>query len=200
MKRKIFKVMKLKSLRNRIFYSILACSLVVVTSCVQDELTENNDLIVVNAKNASAKNLALGKTAQQSSTIEGKEADKALDGTISNRNSSTTKTQDRPWWQVRLGAEYEIGDIVIYNRTDSKAANLVNFDVFVYNNAGALVHKAFVKDAPSPKVTINAGGVKGSRVRIKLKDKNILSLNEVQVFEEKNDIRIRRLEITNSKG
>jgi len=136
--------MKLELLRNRIYYSILACSLVVVTSCVKDELVENSDFVVANEKNVSRTNLALGKKAQQSSTIVGKEAEKAVDGTISNSKSSTTKTEDRPWWQVRLGAEFEIGDIVIYNRTDSKAVNLVNFDVFVYNNAGELTYKTFV--------------------------------------------------------
>lgn len=136
-------------------------------------------------------NLAYGKVAEQSS-IHGDlpgEASRAVDGDTSGRWSlgsiTRTKTEYRPWWQVRLGKEYEIGDIKIWNRTDDCCAyKLDNFDVFVYDDDGDLKFKTTVNEMPSPYIIVNAGGVKGSRVRVKLKDENQLSLAEVEVFED----------------
>ncbi len=136
-------------------------------------------------------NLALGKTTQQSSTAFGGASSRAVDGNTSgiwNQNSVThTQNSVRPWWQVRLGQEYEIGEIKIWNRTNCCASRLSNFDVFVYNNAGNQVFKTTITDTPSPSITIKTDGVKGSRVRIKLKGTNPLSLAEVQVFGAEGD-------------
>ena len=137
-----------------------------------------------------SENLALGKVTSQISThsdLPG-ESSRAVDGDTSGKwslNSITrTATEDLPWWQVRLGKEYAIGEIKIWNRTDSCCAiKLANFDVFVYNDAGDLAFKTTIEDVPSPSVTINAQGAMGSRVRVKLKDTNQLSLAEVEVFE-----------------
>lgn len=139
---------------------------------------------------ASSKNLALGKETSQISThidLPG-ESSRAVDGDTSGKwslNSITrTATEDLPWWQVRLGNDYAIGEIKIWNRTDRCCAmKLVNFDVFVYNDAGDLTFKTTIEDVPSPSVTINARGAIGSRIRVKLKDTNQLSLAEVEVFE-----------------
>ena len=136
-------------------------------------------------------NLALGKTAQQSSTAYGGNASRAIDGNTSGiwSQGSVTHTSNsfQPWWQVRLGDEYEIGQIVIWNRTNCCSSRLSNFDVFVYNDNGTQVFKTTIDDTPNPSVTVNTGGVTGSRVRIKLKGSNPLSLAEVQVFGEESD-------------
>ena len=139
----------------------------------------------------SPDNLALGKETSQSSIhndLPG-ESSRAVDGETSGKwslNSITrTATEYRPWWQVRLGEEYAIGDIKIWNRTDSCCSSkLVNFDVFIYNDAGELTYKTTIENVPSPSVTIDAKGVIGSRVRVKLKDTNQLSLAEVQVYKK----------------
>lgn len=136
-------------------------------------------------------NLALGKTAEQSSTAYSGSASRAIDGNTNGNwgNGSVTHTSNtyQPWWQVRLGADYEIGEIKIWNRTNCCTSRLSNFDVFVYNDAGTQVYKTTITSTPSPSVTINTGGVTGSRVRIKLKGTNPLSLAEVQVFGESSD-------------
>jgi len=49
------------------------------------------------------------------------------------------------------------------------------------------VYKTTINDSPNPSVTINTGGVIGSRVRVKLKGTNPLSLAEVQVFGDATD-------------
>lgn len=138
-------------------------------------------------------NLALGKTAEQSSNYSSNSglAGLAIDGNTSGlwKQGSVTHTSNTstPWWQVRLGADYTIGDIVIWNRTDCCSSRLSNFDVFVYNDAGTQVYKTTITSTPNPSVTINTGGVTGSRVRIKLKGTNALSLAEVQVFSGESD-------------
>ncbi|WP_430905628.1 carbohydrate-binding protein [Maribacter sp. 2-571] len=136
--------------------------------------------------NNTATNLALNKTAEQSSEDYGGGAERAVDGNTSgvwgNNSVTHTKNSNRPWWQVRLGQDYNIGQIKIWNRTDCCTGRLSDFDVFVYNNAGTQVFKTTIKDAPNPSVTVNTGGVSGSRIRIKLKGTDALSLAEVQVF------------------
>ncbi len=144
-----------------------------------------------NNPSSGGTNLALGKTAEQLSTSYGGSASRAVDGDTNGKwsNGSVTHTNNqlRPWWQVRLGANYKIGTIKIWNRTDCCSNRLSNFDVFVYNSAGNQVYKTTISATPNPSVTINTGGVTGSRVRVKLKGTNPLSLAEVQVFSFEDD-------------
>ncbi len=133
-------------------------------------------------------NLAYNKETNQSSTGYGGVSSRAVDGYTNGvwKKSSITHTnrEYRPWWQVRLGKEYAIGEIKIWNRTDNCCVSrLANFDIFIYNDAGKLTYKTTIVETPTSSVTINAEGAVGSRVRVKLKDTNPLSLAEVQVFE-----------------
>lgn len=135
-----------------------------------------------------SENLAYGKETSQLSTAASGDSSRAVDGNTSGvwSENSVTHTEDeyRPWWQVRLGQEYAIGDITIWNRTDSCCASrLQNIDVFIYDDNGDQAYKTTITDIPYPSVTINAGGAIGSRVRVKLRDTNPLSLAEVEVFE-----------------
>ncbi|MBU2949929.1 carbohydrate-binding protein [Tamlana agarivorans] len=141
----------------------------------------------VDVDESTSENLALGKTAEQSSVAHGGNPSRAVDGNTngawSNGSVTHTSSTAQPWWQVRLGQDYTIGSIKIFNRTDSCCkTRLSNFDVFVYKDNGDLAYKTTIEDSPNPSVTINTGGVTGARVRIKLKDTNALSLAEVQVF------------------
>jgi hypothetical protein len=69
-------------------------------------------------------NVALGKTASQSSTAYSNSgaASLAVDGNTSGKyaNGSVTHTESDSynWWLVDLGADTEIAEIRIYNRTD----------------------------------------------------------------------------------
>ncbi|MDO6761413.1 carbohydrate-binding protein [Tamlana sp. 2_MG-2023] len=146
----------------------------------------------VDVDESTSENLALGKTAEQSSVSHGGNPSRAVDGNTngawSNGSVTHTSSEAQPWWQVRLGQDYTIGSIKIFNRTDSCCkARLNNFDVFVYKDNGDLAYKTTITDSPNPSVTINTGGVTGARVRIKLKDTNALSLAEVQVFSTGGD-------------
>lgn len=76
---------------------------------------------------SGGKNVALGGKASQISTDNGGEAQRAIDG---NRNGdyaagSTTHTAatDNPWWEVDLGQEFPIEEVILSNRTDAGAAS-----------------------------------------------------------------------------
>ncbi|MEM7797635.1 MAG: DUF1800 family protein [Chloroflexota bacterium] len=86
-------------------------------------------------------NLALGKTVSQSSTINGGMPERAVDGDTNGTwvEGSITHTglDSQPWWQVDLGsdsdaaAQFNIDEIVLYNRTDCCSNRLSNFHIFV---------------------------------------------------------------------
>jgi hypothetical protein len=75
-------------------------------------------------------NLALGKTASQSSDYSSKyPAGNAVDGSLTN--FADTQNSTRPWWQVDTGASHPIDQIALYNRTDCCADRLADYYVFV---------------------------------------------------------------------
>jgi lysozyme len=82
-------------------------------------------------------NLAVGKTATQSSTAFGGVASRGVDGNEDGvyANGSVTHTayEDQPYWEVDLGSVETIGSIKVWNRKDCCAERLTNFYVFVSN-------------------------------------------------------------------
>jgi len=140
---------------------------------------------------ASGYNLALGKHATQSSTyqyttVAGNAVDGNTNGKILNNSTTHTKYEQGAWWQVDLGEEKNINQIIIYNRTDCCKERLSNYRVSISNKASFSTH-TYQQDfhvAPHPKTNIklDAPGKQGRYVRIQLLDKNYLSLAEVQVM------------------
>ena len=145
--------------------------------------------------------LALGKTATQSSNLPGYTtvgANLAVDGNTDGNffDGSVTHTNPDPnaWWQVDLGSSATVNSIVIWNRTDCCGNRLSDYWVFVSNmpfqatdtpatlatRAGTFAsHQTTM---PNPSATINAGGFQGQYVRVQLSGTNNLSLAEVQVL------------------
>ncbi|MCH6257718.1 discoidin domain-containing protein [Puniceicoccaceae bacterium K14] len=138
-------------------------------------------------QSAGSGNLALNRNATQSSTSFGGVASRAVDGDtngIYNQNSVThTSSEANPWWEVDLGSSSNIGDINIYNRTDSCCESRLTF--FTVNVLDSNRNSTFTQSFtsyPDPSITVNAGGANGRYVRIELDDTNPLSLAEVEVF------------------
>jgi hypothetical protein len=142
--------------------------------------------------------LALGKTATQSSTAYSRPAANAVDGNVDGAymNDSITHTDlnTNAWWQVDLGASASITSIRIWNRTDCCSNRLSNYWVFVSDTPfaatdtpAALQNRAgtwgsFQAAPPNPSVTISVGGNRGRYVRVQLAGADYLSLAEVQVL------------------
>lgn len=136
-------------------------------------------------------NLALGKVATQSSNYGGL-ASKAVDGNTDgnyntpNRSLTHTNNDDGAWWQVDLGAVYDITTIKLYNRTDCCAERLSNFTILVSETpfTGNSGGTAFATDVPylENPVRTFSGNSRGRYIRVFLNGTDYLSLAEVEVY------------------
>ena len=145
-------------------------------------------------------NLALGKTATQSSTTEGS-AGKAVDGNTSGNfwgdfSVSSTGWEVNPWWQVDLGEIANITEMKVWGRTDCCQAFLSNYYVLVSENpfpAGSLhtllntpgILSFFQNTAAGTPSTIPIGTT-GRYVRIPVNTATLLFLAEVEIFGQSN--------------
>ncbi|MCH6259054.1 carbohydrate-binding protein [Puniceicoccaceae bacterium K14] len=132
-------------------------------------------------------NIALNGSASQSSTNHSGDASRAIDNNTNGKwtvGSVTHTTSESPaWWQLDLGASYDIGQIVIWGRTDSCCqSRLSNYDVDILDSNYNLVWTNYQSSYPNPSTSINANATTGRYVLIELRDTNPLSLAEVQVF------------------
>ncbi|GAA1528273.1 alpha-L-fucosidase [Kribbella lupini] len=140
-------------------------------------------------------NLALGRTASQSSEYEtaapaARAVDGNRDGGFWNGSLSHTAEQDEAWWQVDLESRRPIGGVTIFNRTDCCIARLADFYVLVSNtpftsNSLEATRKqsgvtAIHVDRVATKVEVPVGR-DGRYVRIQLAGHNPLALAEVEV-------------------
>jgi hypothetical protein len=145
-------------------------------------------------------NLALGKSASQSSTFPGfpsavaaSAVDGNTDGSFFDGSVTATNLDVNAWWQVDLGASSTVSSVVIWNRTDCCGTRLGDYWVFVSDTpflatdtAATLQSRAGTfashqTTAPNPS-TVIAAGAQGRYVRVQLTGADYLSLAEVQVF------------------
>ena len=151
----------------------------------------------------STTNLALNKTATQSSTISTSgitaSASKAVDGntngtfftsSASSSSVSATTFESEAWWQVDLGAQYDIEQVKIFNRIDgidkTKSCHIMISDTpFTENNLSAAQSQAdaevYEPNAPNSPSTYNFN-VTGRYVRVQHDVSGYLVMGEVQVL------------------
>jgi hypothetical protein len=109
-------------------------------------------------------NVAPRGKATQVSTDYGGEAQRAIDGNTNgdyyDGNSVThTRQQNDPWWEVDLGSEVPLNEVVIWNRTDGNTGvRLANFRIVAYSADRKIAWETKVAKAPSPSVKLAAGG------------------------------------------
>ncbi|XP_041366745.1 fucolectin-like [Gigantopelta aegis] len=151
-------------------------------------------LYIVVLGHGSDTNIALYKTARQSTTAVGGFASRAVDGDTNSdyMHSSCMHTNDGygQWWEVDLFGFYEIERVVVFNRVDCCSDRLKNFTIKVFVNDPL----KFVNEKPllcgkhpgvvGISVTINCPtGVRGRFLRItNYKMGNPLCMCEVQVY------------------
>lgn len=130
-------------------------------------------------------NLALWKPVAQSSTAFDGDASRAVDGNPDGNyahNSVThTANEPQPWWEVDLEAVSDIGEVIIYNRTDGCCSDrLSNFDILISDNRiNWQIAASFPGVAPAR--TSHTIQTWGRFVRVQLRGTNFLNLAEVQV-------------------
>lgn len=141
-------------------------------------------------------NLALGKSATQSSLAFNAGPQRAVDGvTDGNWTSGSvthTNSESQAWWEVDLGAVASIGSVDVWNRTDCCGSRLSAFYVlvsdvpFVSTSLSAALGQAgvsgFYVQGPAGTPTTVAVNRSGRYVRVQLSGSNYLSLAEVEVW------------------
>jgi hypothetical protein len=153
---------------------------------------------LTNGPNTGPIDLALGKTATQSSSfpgspLPGAAVDGNTDGNFSDGSVTATNLDANAWWQLDLGASASISSIAVWNRTDCCSSRLNDYWVFVSDTPfgptdtpanlqfRAGTWSSHQTAIPNPSIII-ASGAQGRYVRVQLTGANYLSLAEVQVF------------------
>src|SRR5262249_30065033 len=138
---------------------------------------------------AAPANLALGKTATQSSTAFGGDAARAVDGNVDGDFFAGSVTS--PAHEAQAGgpgdlrAIADIGEVVLYNRTDCCSERLADFDVLVSRDGVAWRAVATTAGAAPARAAFPVDAF-DRFVRVQLRGTNDLSLAEVQVFAPAN--------------
>jgi hypothetical protein len=142
-------------------------------------------------------NVALGKSATQSSTAFNSPAAHAVDGNTNGSfdagSLSHTDLNTNAWWQVDLGSSQQIAGINLWNRTDCCGDRGTDYWVFVsatpFDTSLTPAQQAGQPGVWSSHQTGTIGrptqvpvGTSGRYVRVQLSGTNYLALAEVQVF------------------
>ena len=114
---------------------------------------------------SGGQNIAMAGKAAQSSTSNGGEASRAIDGRTDGSYGSGTQThtaenERRPWWEVDLGGEKPIESVVVWNRTESAgrfAQRLNNFTLTVLDGSRREVFRKEDNPAPAQSARIALG-------------------------------------------
>ncbi len=110
---------------------------------------------------SGGRNVALQGKASQSSTSNDAPASLAIDGKTdgnfyTGHSVTHTATEENPWWELDLGSEQPVDEIVIWNRTDGGVGTrLANFNLIAINSDHKLVWQTKVKSPPSPNAKFN---------------------------------------------
>ncbi|XP_078593958.1 uncharacterized protein LOC144871881 [Branchiostoma floridae x Branchiostoma japonicum] len=141
-------------------------------------------------------NVALGKTAFQTSTYGGAVASLAVDGNTDtnfiagscSRTAGHLETQatSNPTWWVDLGQSYVVDRVVIFNRGEDCCAEWLNpFNIYIGHSDQVSTNPRCDGqiDVNLPSISVSCEGKRGRYVGIQLPGPSrILSLCEVQIF------------------
>jgi hypothetical protein len=136
-------------------------------------------------------NVALGKVTTQSSmaycvNMRENNAYKAVDG-ITDGNYvahqvTYTGNEEGAWWQVDLGSAYPVDSVRIWNRADSSADRLSNFDVKLSPDGQTWADTAYMAGQCGRPSIFSFASRSARFVRVQLRGRNFLTLAEVEVF------------------
>ena len=119
---------------------------------------------------SKGENIAVRGKASQSSTDFGGVAQRAIDGNTNGnfakgKSISHTGRDKDPWWEVDLGAEAEIENIVIWNRTDGVGKRLANFQVELLDADRKQAWEQVVAAPPNPSAAVRPDGSRAVALR-----------------------------------
>lgn len=112
---------------------------------------------------SDGKNIAPEGKAKQSSTSNGGDASKAIDGRTDGSFSSGTQThsqenENNPWWELDLGSGRSVDSVAIWNRTEGQLGQrLDGFTLTLLDADRREIFKQAGNPAPAESVKIKAG-------------------------------------------
>ncbi|MFM7103609.1 MAG: discoidin domain-containing protein, partial [Verrucomicrobiota bacterium] len=132
---------------------------------VRVELPRNGTLTLAEVEVFSGeRNVGRQGRATQSSTSNGGDASRALDGNTdgsfgNNGQTHTAENQANPWWEVDLGQEFPIDAVQVWNRTEGQLGKrLDGFKLSVLDAGRRPVFEKAGQPAPDVKVRLAVGG------------------------------------------
>ena len=139
-------------------------------------------------------NIAKGKPTKQSGDFSSafglskNAVDGNTDGNWDGRSVTHTRYGKYPWWEVDLQDDFSIHFVKVYNRKDCCGDRLNNFNLII-TNGGEETFRYSHQGAAQLVTTIDVpADVRGDKVKVQLPGIGFLSLAEVEVFGEKNEI------------
>lgn len=133
-------------------------------------------------------NLAPRGTATQSSTYGDATADRAIDGDTTPQfdhgSVAHTREENRPWWEVDLGAPYPVERIVVWNRAEA-ADRLKDFRVVALDADRRPVWAQGGNPVPSPSAAFDLTGPRTIEFATAAADHNAPRLDEALVVADR---------------
>jgi hypothetical protein len=139
---------------------------------------------------SSARNLALGRPARQS-TLSRWSSGAGAGGAVSGRRTGYfnihTEIEDRPWWEVDLGEIHPLTEIRVYNRVDSRTEAARSMAVLISTDGQAwrVVHEPEGRDffgVVGGPLRVALSGEGGRYVRLELREREYFHLDQVEVY------------------
>jgi hypothetical protein len=140
-------------------------------------------------------NLAFARAARQSSTFADRSADRAVDGVATDAGQpdyAQTLHERYPWWQVDLGAVYDVRELRLWDRGDCCQHRLRSFWVFVGSDPFTSSDPVITRHQPGVASFFFAGVAaspavvpvnrRGRRIRVQLTEYASLALEKVEVL------------------
>ncbi|XP_041369811.1 uncharacterized protein LOC121383780 [Gigantopelta aegis] len=177
----------------------ITCTRTSVSRFIKIQLNSNQALTLCEVQvfvDSEANNVALGKSASQSSMLgaAGLAVNNSTDTAYTHGSCSHTDVNSRepPWWTVDLGHLYRISLIKITNIGDYRGQALKDFDVLLTDYANTTTslcmhYYGLISEGATVNVVCNQSN-EGRYVTIRLTNNDMLSLCEVQVYGTQVDL------------
>lgn len=132
------------------------------------------------------RDVALGKDAQQSSTLGVYSAERGVDGVkkILGFSGFHTALEQNPWWQVDLGQRFSVYQVRLFNGQKEyyRRAATVRVLFSADGSAWSMVYDNLGKPFGPEPLIMDLNGTAARYVRVQLAEANYLHLEEVEVF------------------
>jgi len=142
--------------------------------------------LLASAAWADAVNLAIRKPATQSSTYQNNPAYAAANGVDGQKYDTSlfsTEEEQSPWWEVDLGAEYAIENVMLYNRVGCCQERARGLQVLLSSDGENYMLVYTHDNTAFRNHRVDIGGLGARYVRVQLPYRGYLHLQEVEVYQ-----------------